>query len=58
MQCNNTGYKGEQAFSEMAIDEAIQEMIVNQRSSPKSPAQRLLPAKLKTLQKDAAEQSD
>ncbi len=55
MQCNNTGYKGRTGiFEVLAIDEAIQEMIVNQRSSPEITRAAVAAGKLKTLQKDAA----
>lgn len=55
MQCNNTGYKGRTGiFEVLAIDEEIQEMIVNQRSSPEITRAAVAAGKLKTLQKDAA----
>ena len=54
-QCKNTGYKGRTGvFEVLAIDEMIQDMIVNQRSSPEITRAAVAAGKLKTLQKDAA----
>ena len=55
-QCKNTGYKGRTGvFEVLAIDEMIQGMIVNQRSSPEITRAAVAAGKLKTLQKDAAQ---
>jgi type IV pilus assembly protein PilB len=54
-QCQNTGYKGRTGvFEVLAVDEMIQDMIVNQRSSPEITRAAVASGKLKTLQKDAA----
>jgi len=54
-QCKNTGFKGRTGvFEVLAIDEMIQDMIVNQRSSPEITRAAVAAGKLKTLQKDAA----
>lgn len=54
-QCKNTGYKGRTGvFEVLAIDEMIQDMIVNQRSSPEITRAAVAAGKLKTLQKDAS----
>ncbi|HUN53840.1 MAG TPA: GspE/PulE family protein [Smithella sp.] len=55
-QCKNTGYKGRTGvFEVLAIDEMIQDMIVNQRSSPEITRAAIAAGKLKTLQKHAAQ---
>ena len=55
-QCKNTGYKGRTGvFEVLAIDEMIQDMIVNQRSSPEITRAAVAAGTLKTLQKDAAQ---
>ena len=55
-QCKNTGFKGRTGvFEVLAIDEMIQDMIVNQRSSPEITRAAVAAGKLKTLQKDAAQ---
>jgi len=54
-QCKNTGFKGRTGvFEVLVIDEMIQDMIVNQRSSPEITRAAVAAGKLKTLQKDAA----
>jgi type IV pilus assembly protein PilB len=54
-QCQNTGYKGRTGvFEVLAVDEMIQDMIVNQRSSPEITRAAVASGKLKTLQKDAS----
>ena len=55
-QCNNTGYKGRTGvFEVLVVDEMIQNMIVEQRSSPEITRAAVASGKLKTLQKDAAQ---
>ena len=54
-QCNNTGYKGRTGvFEVLAIDEMIQDMIVNRRPNPEITRAAVAAGKLKTLQKHAA----
>lgn len=55
-QCKNTGYKGRTGvFEVLAVDEMIQDMIVDQRSSPEITRAAVAAGKLKTLQKGAAQ---
>ena len=55
-QCNNTGYKGRTGvFEVLVVDEMVQNMIIEQRSSPEITRAVVASGKLKTLQKDAAQ---
>jgi type IV pilus assembly protein PilB len=55
-QCKNTGYRGRTGvFEVLVIDEMIQSMIIDQRSSPEITRAAISAGKLKTLQKDASQ---